>query len=65
MKKVTFTLANDKPLTLFVGAGNLAVTLNGSYTRISDGVHNNGGWDVQESYDEVIARLSIALGDFT
>jgi hypothetical protein len=29
--------------------------------RVMDGLHNNGGWSVKESYEEVIAKIDEAI----
>ena len=68
MKALTFTLITGRPLTLFLGSGGIGVVQikrgdGTSYTRIADGVHANGGWDVEESYEEVVERIGTALAE--
>jgi len=69
MYKVQFTLMNTtdllakgKPITIYF-SNTLTVIPNipigGSI--IQDGNHNNGGWMVEESYDEVIKIIDNAL----
>ena len=43
--------------------GNFAVvpTETGGGSTILDGVHNNGGWRVRESYDEVTERIILLM----
>jgi hypothetical protein len=68
MKAPIFTLITGRPLTLFLGSGGIGVfpincSDGTSYTRIVDGVHGNGGWDVEESYSEVVDRIGVALAE--
>jgi hypothetical protein len=66
MYKVQLTLENDSKVTIYF-ANNLTVcTARNSNsreleTRVMDGNHNNGGWTVQESYDEVIKLIDNAI----
>lgn len=41
-----------KPITLYLST-NFAVTTTGGTTRLIDGVHNNGGWHLDETQQEV------------
>jgi hypothetical protein len=66
MFKVQFTLENDTPLTIYFTGTLSVVTCKNSNTRelevrVMDGNHNNGGWSVQESYDEVIQLIDNAI----
>jgi hypothetical protein len=66
MYKVKLTLTDNTPLTIYF-AGTLSVV---SYKdkdtekleiRVMDGNHNNGGWSVKESYDDVIKLIDNAI----
>ena len=67
MNKLTLTLKDsNNPLTIYFTT-NLAVCIgknsntNEKEIRVMDGLHNNGGWNVKESYDQVIAKIDEAL----
>ena len=66
MYKVILTSVDNKLITLYF-TSNLAVyEFNNSNTkkpevRVKDGLHINGGWNVKESYDQVIAKIDEAL----
>lgn len=66
MYKVKLTLTNNTPLTIYF-AGTLSVfTVKDTNTeeleiRVMDGNHNNGGWAVKESYDDVIKLIDYAI----
>jgi len=55
---IELTLVDGNPITLHL-TGNFAVTPtdDGRGSVVDDGVHNNGGWPVRESYTEVIELL--------
>ena len=61
---LTLTLAhNGQPLNLFL-SGNFAVhhymdTKDGC---IQDGVHNNGGWHVKETPEEILEQIKQFFG---
>lgn len=54
------------PVTLFL-ANNFSVSkpIDSSYRLagacVNDGVHNNGGWYVQETYEEVIEMINAQI----
>jgi hypothetical protein len=60
------TPSDSDRLTLIL-TSNFAVTPScpKNYPRsncvIQDGVHNNGGWYVRETYEEVMAQITAAL----
>jgi uncharacterized protein YlzI (FlbEa/FlbD family) len=66
MYKVSLNLANGKPITIYFN-NNLVVHLDEDYhtqkpqIRVMDGLHNNGGWIVKESYEEVIKKIDNAI----
>ena len=49
------------PVTLHL-TGNFSVTPTETGSVIDDGEHNNGGWRVRESYDEVTERIILLMG---
>jgi hypothetical protein len=58
MKKIKVILDSGKPVVLFLGSTNLAVYHDDKNVRICDGVHNNGGWKLADSYTlEEVVRL--------
>jgi hypothetical protein len=72
MNKVEFSIGNDDKVTLYF-SGNLNVS---QYTerkfnpdrletavRVDDGRHNNGGWRVNHTYEDVIAKIDAALNN--
>ena len=62
MRILEVTLTNGKKSTLFLN-GNFVVTSTDidNVCRISDGVHNNGGWEVIGTYKSIITRLRDSL----
>ena len=59
MKMITLTLADTKAKCNFV-LGNANFTFysdSDGVTRFQDGNHNNGGWTVLESVDEIVEQL--------
>ena len=60
MKLLELTLSNGNP-TMFIIDGNFNVTKwdseSGVGCVINDGNHNNGGWKIKESYEDVIAKI--------
>lgn len=72
MKMVEFTLAgpDSKRITLCLGAGNFAIVQNPNENgkpiscTIADGVHNNGGWKVIGSMQEVITKMAASKNWF-
>ena len=66
MYKVELTLVDSgKPITIYF-SNNLTVipTYHNDGSLIQDGNHNNGGWTVLESYEEVMKQIdSVLKGD--
>ena len=60
MYKITVTTGKDTPLTIYF-SNNISVIKKDHGCCIMDGLHNNGGWLVTESYDEVISKIDTAL----
>ena len=64
MKIVSFNLlsGNDMPgkAITFVVASNITIVETPNGTRIVDGNHNNGGWVVRQSYEEVVTAFTEA-----
>lgn len=48
----THKIGSGVPLTLYLSS-NFAVTTIDGTTYIMDGVHNNGGWKVKETQQEI------------
>jgi hypothetical protein len=65
MYKVTLTLTDSKVTIYFANTLSVCTCRNTNTkeleTRVMDGNHNNGGWTVQESYDEVINLIDKAI----
>lgn len=63
MHSVELKLQSGSEVTLFF-SGNLAISRNceNGKVTVADGVHNNGGWPVAESYDVVVNKIKEALG---
>ena len=65
--KLKITSENGTPVSLYLGMSNFAVyeskdnRTGKTVTIVNDGVHNNGGWKVQESLEEVTRRIEDAL----
>jgi len=65
MKYIEVELTSGRNLTIFFN-NNIAVldhkskVRNENYTTVLDGLHNNGGWEVNESYEEVIEKIKKA-----
>lgn len=65
MSKVAFTLAKGGPVSIFItGYSNITVTKEttsaGPYTRIVDGIDDEGGVVVVEDYDTVCSQIEAA-----
>ena len=56
MKLLELTLNSGDKITFLVN-GTFSVRADEFGTKVQDGTHNNGGWPVQESYQEVIKKL--------
>ena len=66
MYKVQFKTLSGSPLTLYFTNTLSVVTAKNSNTdklevRIMDGNHNNGGWPVDHTYNEVINLIDNAI----
>jgi len=59
MKMLSLTLqGSGKRLTIVInGTIAIAESTEKGHTTITDGTHNNGGWEVKESYEEIITQL--------
>ena len=53
MKTIELTLVNDSKITFFVNHIRNIIT-DGTRTIINDGTHNNGGWQVQEKFEDIM-----------
>mgnify|MGYP003349841545 CR=1 FL=1 len=60
MTKVQLTLKGGSPLTVYYNS-NFAVNDTKEGVRLVDGLHNNGGWWLEGTYEEVIAKIDEAL----
>jgi hypothetical protein len=58
MKYITLKTRRNTSVTIFIGTGSIVVheDIDGNVT-VLDGIHNNGGWEVKETYAEVIAMI--------
>jgi hypothetical protein len=63
MKVLTFQLVGGTAATFFVGNSNLVVSANKDKATCTlvDGLHNNGGWQINASYAEVVLKLREAF----
>ena len=66
MYKVTLTTSPNTPVTFYFTTNLAVTTCKNSNSkelevRVLDGLHNNGGWTVTESYEEVIAKIDEAI----
>jgi hypothetical protein len=62
MKYIQLTTRQGGKVTIFISSNaNLAVCVGvAKEVTVLDGLHNNGGWQVTESYEEVIAMIQAA-----
>ena len=63
MKSFTVPLTSGANMTFFIGSGHLAVTESKKVVgqcRITDGMHNNGGWEVALPAAKVIKLIKEA-----
>ncbi len=56
MKTIELTLVDGSKITFFV-AHIKNIVSGWQLTTVNDGTHNNGGWKVQETYDDIIALI--------
>ena len=62
MKVLELTLASGNPITLLIGQQNVSVYPDkANHTRVEDGTHGNGVWQVVGNYDDVVAYISMKL----
>ena len=68
--QVTLKATNNVELTLFVSKhAHIAVSRikrKSEYrewdeVKVDDGLHNNGGWKIEEPYDVVVAKIAAAM----
>ena len=61
MVPVTFKLDGGNKITIFLSTNAhfavLPLKSNPNQCRLIDGLHNNGGWTIDEKYDAVVERL--------
>jgi hypothetical protein len=61
MKYIQLTTRQGAKITIFIGNGNIAVFEDPTgKVSVMDGLHNNGGWQVFESYETVITMIQAA-----
>ena len=62
MRILEVVLKSGNKATLFLSS-NFVVTETDveNVCRISDGIHNNGGWEVMASYKSIITKLRDSL----
>jgi hypothetical protein len=66
MYKVNLTLIDGSPVAIYFNNTVTVFTAKNSNTkelevRVMDGNHNNGGWTVRGSYDEVMKLIDNAI----
>jgi hypothetical protein len=63
MKIITFPLVSGSTATFFLGTNNFVVIDNKDKKTcaICDSIHNNGGWEINQPYEKVIATLMKAF----
>lgn len=64
MKSFTVPLTSGSNMTFFIGTGHLAVTeskKDPKMCRITDGMHNNGGWEVALPAAKVVKLIKEAV----
>jgi hypothetical protein len=63
MKIITLPLVSGHEATFFLSNSNLVVIANKDKKTctICDNVHNNGGWEINQPYEKVIATLMKAF----
>ena len=62
MYKVQFEVISGSEITIYFS--NTLTVINSKVdknVKILDGLHNNGGWTVNESYETVIAKIDAAM----
>ena len=62
MYKVQFEVISGSEITIYFS--NTLTVINSKVdknVKILDGLHNNGGWMVKESYETVIAKIDAAM----
>ena len=57
MKVIELELKSGEWATFFI-SGNVTLSTFEGETRLDDGHHNNGGWRLADSYDEVKYRIT-------
>jgi hypothetical protein len=71
MYKITVTTTNNTRVTIFFSS-HLTIqedkvvnkSLGHKQVTIIDGLHNNGGWSVLESYEQVIDMIEAQINPF-
>ena len=62
MYKVQFEVISGSEITIYFS--NTLTVINSKVdknVKILDGLHNNGGWTINESYETVIAKIDAAM----
>ena len=62
MYKVQFKVISGSEITIYFS--NTLTVISSKVdqnVKILDGLHNNGGWTVNESYETVIAKIDAAM----
>lgn len=61
MKYIQLTTRQNSKVAIFFNTGNITVCEDvDKQVTVLDGLHNNCGWQVKESYAEVIAMILAA-----
>jgi hypothetical protein len=60
MKILILPLIGGSEATFFLNTNNLVVidSKDKKTCTICDGIHNNGGWKIAKSYDEVVKEIT-------
>ena len=57
MRVVEFDLVSGSKVTIFFNTNIAIVHSDEGQVTVMDGRHNNGGWKVKGSYDEVVSKI--------
>jgi len=59
IRSVEFELVSGSLITIFL-SGTITVLQSSGSVYVSDGHHNNGGWEVKGSYNDVVRKIKMA-----
>jgi len=58
---IEVTLKSGRKATIGLSGNFVVYEKDDGGCRLADGVHNNGGWDIKDSYKEVINKIKKAM----